>query len=169
MIPVAIASFVLLLAVAYLIARPFVAPMRYAQEVTLGQLRADRDRLRGQLRELEMDFETGKMAPEEYEKFRARRLQQIEATTRAIREAEPIEGDGQGVPAVEAETAPATEEPAPISEDELDRELESRIQARKQELAELELLACPGCGTTIDPDDQFCRRCGHDLTRAETR
>ena len=123
MIPVAIASFSLLVVVTYLIVRPFVAPLSYTQEATLEQLRADRDRLRAQLRELEMDFETGKMAPEEYEKFRARRLQQIEATTRAIREAEPIDGEG----AVEA---PAAETP-PMAGEDLDRLLEQRIEARK--------------------------------------
>jgi hypothetical protein len=170
MIPVAIASFVLLIAVAYLIGRPFVAPMGYAQEVTLEQLHADRDRLRAQLRELDMDFETGKMAQEEYEKFRARRVQQIEATTRAIRDAERLEDE---VPAPAQDPAPpATAAPAgaaPVSNEDLERELEERIRARKRELAELDAPACPGCGSTIDPDDQFCRRCGADLATAETR
>ena len=167
MIPVAIASFVLLIAVVYLIGRPFVMPMRYAQEAALEQLRADRDRLRAQLRELDMDYETGKMAQEEYERFRARRVQQIEATTRAIRDTERLE-DEVPAPARGSATAPAAE-PAPASDQDLERELEKRIRARKRELAELEQLACPGCGSTIDPDDQFCRKCGADLATAETR
>lgn len=161
MIPVAIASFVLLMSVVYLIARPFVAPLRYAREVTLEQLHADRDRLRAQLRELDMDFETGKLAQEEYERYRARRLQQIEATTRAIHEAD----DTEEAPALEAQ--PEGEEP-PTAE-ELEQELERRIAARKHVLEELEAHACPGCGTTIDPDDRFCRKCGADLATAETR
>jgi hypothetical protein len=174
MIPVAIASFVLLVFVVYLIGRPFVAPMRYAQEATLAQLHADRDRLRAQLRELDMDFETGKMAQDEYEKFRARRVQQIEATTRAIRDAERLE-DEIPAPAEEpgeipgAVTRTLAAEPEPVSDEQLERELERRIQERKRELAELEAPACPGCGSTIDPDDQFCRRCGADLATAETR
>jgi DNA repair exonuclease SbcCD ATPase subunit len=161
MIPVAIASFVLLMSVVYLIARPFVAPLRYAREVTLEQLHADRDRLRAQLRELDMDFETGKLAQDEYERYRARRLQQIEATTRAIHEAENTEE----APALQAQ--PEAEEP-PTAE-ELEQELERRIAARKHVLEELEAHACPGCGTTIDPDDRFCRKCGADLATAETR
>lgn len=161
MIPVAIASFVLLMSVVYLIARPFVAPLRYAREVTLEQLHADRDRLRAQLRELDMDFETGKLAQEEYERYRARRLQQIEATTRAIHEAD----DTEEAPALEA--PPEGEEP-PTAED-LEQELERRIAARRRVLEELEAHACPGCGTTIDPDDRFCRKCGADLATAETR
>jgi hypothetical protein len=158
MILVAAGVFLLFLAVAYLIARPFVAPVTYDQTGSLVQLRTDRERLRAQLRELDMDFETGKLAQAEYEKFRARRLQQIEATTRAIRQAE-----GTQEP---EETEERTEVPAA----EIDRDLERRIAARKAALAELERHACPGCGTTIDPNDQFCRRCGADLaTPAETR
>jgi len=159
MIPVAIGAFVLLMAVVYLIGRPFVAPVRYARETSLEQLYADRDRVRAQLRELDMDFETGKLAQEEYERFRARRLQQIEATTRAIHEAEPTDE----VPAVEPQPVDAGQ----TTDEELERELERRIAARKHVLEEA--LACPGCGTTIDPDDRFCRKCGADLATAETR
>jgi len=149
MIPVAIASFVLLVAVVYLIARPFVAPLRYGQDASLEQLLADRERLRAQLRELDMDFETGKLAAEEHEKLRARRLQQIEATTMAIREASP---DGRAGVRAGA-----------------DDELERRIAERKRELEALEVRACPGCGEVIDPEDRFCRRCGADLaTTVET-
>ena len=161
MIPVAIGAFVLLMAVVYLIGRPFVAPVRYAREVSLEQLYADRERLRAQLRELDMDFETGKLAQDEYERFRARRLQQIEATTRSIHEAVPTDD----VPA----TAPQPDDAGQITDEELERELERRIAARKHVLEELEALACPGCGTTIDPDDRFCRKCGADLATAETR
>lgn len=154
MIPTAIAAFVLLLAVVYLIGRPFVLPLRYAPGVSLEQLEADRDRLRAQLRELDMDFETGKLAREEFERLHARRVQQIEATTRAIHEAQLLR---------EAPASP-TISPDPT---ELDRELEDRISARKRQLEELEAPACPGCGIPIDPDDRFCRRCGADLATAE--
>ena len=162
MILVAAGVFLLFLAVAYLIARPFVAPVTYDQTGSLVQLRTDRERLRAQLRELDMDFETGKLAQAEYEKFRTRRLQQIEATTRAIREAEGTQEPEE----LEAETGAHTKAPHA----ELDQDLERRIAARKAALAELERHACPGCGTTIDPNDQFCQRCGADLaTPAETR
>jgi rRNA maturation endonuclease Nob1 len=161
MILVAAAVFVLFLTVAYLIARPFVAPVTYDATGSLEQLRADRDRLRAQLRELDMDFETGKLAQAEYEKLRARRLQQIEATTRAIRGAEGTE---------EPTRAEADAEAAEVDGAAIDLDLERRIAARKRVLAQTETPLCPGCGTTIDPDDQFCRRCGADLaTAAETR
>lgn len=162
MIVVAATIFVLSLTVAYLIVRPFVAPVTYDRTGALVQLLTDRERLRAQLRELDMDFETGKLAQTDYEKLRTRRLQQIEATTRAIHE---VEGT-QESETVEAARAEAAGVPAA----ELEQDIERRIAARKRALAELETHACPGCGTTIDPDDQFCRRCGADLaTPAETR
>ncbi len=156
MIGTAIAAFVLLLAVAYLIARPFLLPTRLERGVSLEQLEADRGRLRAQLRELDMDFETGKLARDEYEKLRARRVQQIEATTLAIRDAQRL---------LEETPAPS----APLDRAELGRELEERIAARRRRLAELDASACPGCGIAIDPDDRFCRRCGADLATAEVK
>ncbi|HEU4355955.1 MAG TPA: zinc ribbon domain-containing protein [Actinomycetota bacterium] len=159
MIPAAIGSFVLLMVVVYLIGRPFVAPLRYAAGSSLEQLLADRERLRAQLRELDMDFETGKLAQEEYDKLRARRRQQIEATTRAIHDAETSDEE---LPSVGVGTPDATPE-------DLGRELERRISERKAVLEELEAHACPGCGTTTDPEDRFCRKCGADLATVETR
>lgn len=156
MIPVAIASFLLLITVVTLIARPFIAPVLYREDAaSLEQLRADRTRLRAQLRELDMDFETGKLAEPEYEKLRARRLQQIERTTRAIRETEHIG------PAEPVEAATPTE---PISDEELERRIAERKSALRQ------ITDCPGCGGAIDHDDQFCRKCGTDLqTTAQVR
>ncbi len=164
MIGVAVASFLLLLAVVYLLARPYLAPLRSAQEVSLEQLRADRERLRAQLRELDADFETGKLAREEYERLRARRLQQIEATTHAIREAEGLREPAQ------AEAGIASGPTAEAGTDEeLERELERRIAERKRLLAALEAASCPSCGSSIEPEDRFCRRCGADLATAEVK
>ena len=155
MILVAIAAFLLLVTVVTMIARPFLVPVTYVEEgPSLEQLRADRTRLRAQLRELDMDFETGKLAPEEYEKLRGRRLEQIERTTRAIHATEPHEP------------------PSPASEPAIlaisDAELERRIEDRKEAMR---LAArCPGCGAATQDDDRFCRRCGTDLqATAEAR
>lgn len=162
MIGTAVVSFLLLLAVVYLIARPYLVPLRHPGEVSLEQLRADRERLRAQLRELDADFETGKLGHEEYEKLRSRRLQQIEAATRAIREAEGLEEPLAEAARAEADDVGATEE-------DLERELERRIAERKQLLAEVEPPTCPACGVGIEPEDRFCRRCGADLATAEVK
>lgn len=162
MIGVALTSFLLLLAVVYLIARPYLAPLRLARDASLEQLRDDRERLRAQVRELDADFETGKLAREEYERLRARRLQQIEGVTRRIRELEALEE--------EAAPAPSTGSPTgPERELDLDQELERRIAERKRVLAELDAARCPSCGTPVEPEDRFCRRCGADLATAEVK
>jgi hypothetical protein len=90
MIPVAIGSFVLLLVVAYLIAAPFLAQVD-AGEAGAVQLSEDRDRVLSQIRDLDMEFETGKLAEQEYLALRARRLAEVEAAERALAEAAEIE------------------------------------------------------------------------------
>jgi hypothetical protein len=99
-----------------------------------------------------MDFETGKLGAEEHARYRARRLQQIEATTLAIRDAQ------------------ADAEPEEASADgRSDEELERRIAARKRILTEHETSTCRGCGEPIDPRDRRCGGCGAELMTAETR
>ncbi len=157
MIGVALAAFVLLLAVVYLMARPYLAPLPEAEALSVEQLRADRERLRAQVRELDADFETGKLPRDEYERLRARRLQQIEGVTRRIRELERLE---------EAVAEPSATPPDP---EDVDRELERRIAERKRLLAELEARSCPTCGTPTETEDRFCRRCGAALAPAEVK
>lgn len=157
MIGVALAAFLLLLAAVYLMARPYLAPLPEPEDLSVEQLRADRERLRAQVRELDADFETGKLAREEYERLRARRLQQIEGVTRRIRELEHLEEEA-------AEPAPV-----PVPPEELERELERRIAERKRLLAELEARTCPTCGTPTEPEDRFCRHCGAALAPAEVK
>jgi hypothetical protein len=150
-IPIALAAFVLLVVTVFLLARPFVAPVRSLGRTPLPQLHADLERLRAQLRELDMDFETGKLAPGEYERLRARRLEQIRSTTRAILEAEGVPAGGEPV------VVPA----------ELERELERRIAERKRALEASAARTCPRCGTTTEPDDRSCRGCGVELSPVE--
>jgi ribosomal protein L40E len=170
MIPVAIGSFVLLLVVAYLIAAPFLAQVD-AGEADAVQLTEDRDRVLSQIRDLDMEFETGKLSEQEYLALRARRLAEVEATERALAEAE-----------AEVEAARAEEEaldevgdveeladvttnghaPAPVTDDDLER----AIAARKRSI---EAQGCPECGAAIDTDDAFCRRCGADLAATQHR
>ena len=87
MIAVAIGSFLLLLVVAYLIAAPFLE-RRAVGVADLSELAEDRDRALSQIRDLDMEFETGKLSEKEYLAQRARRLAEVEAAERAIAEAE---------------------------------------------------------------------------------
>jgi len=164
MIAVAIGSFLLLLVVAYLIAAPFLE-RQGAGAVDLAELSEDRDRGLSQIRDLDMEFETGKLSEKEYLAQRARRLAEIEAAERAIAEAEAAAGAAaeleEELDASEdlAELTPVTtngDAPAPVSDEDIERAVAARKRA-------LEAHGCPECGAAADEDDAFCRRCGADL------
>jgi hypothetical protein len=158
MIPVAIGSFLLLLVVAYLIAAPFLAPE--ATELTDEvQLAEDRDRVLALIRELDMEYETGKLSDEEYRSLRARRAIEAEEVERALQDAIAVRT--AAVAALDAEPEPDAE-PTPESDDDLERAIAARRRS-------IEADACPECDTPIDTDDHFCRSCGADLTTARTR
>lgn len=154
MIGVGIGAFVLVMVVAYLVTKPFLAPEIDGQR-RVAQLVDDRARLISQLRDLEMEFETGKLAENEYTATRARRLAEIEATETSLAEiaAEGEDGGGEIDPDV------VGDEPSPD-------DVERRIAARK--LA-LQGIGCPRCDADIDSADRFCRSCGAPLAAAGTR
>jgi len=168
MIVAAFLSFVLLLIVVYLIAAPFLAGS--GGEDVGARLSEERGRVLGQIGDLDMEFQTGKLDDDEYQALRARRLAEVQTLDAAIAEAEEVEV------AEVAETEPGLEEvaalapaignghgPAPAAEDD---DLERAIAARRRSL---QTEGCPECEAPIDPHDAFCRRCGAGLGAAQTR
>jgi hypothetical protein len=147
-IVVGIGSFVLVLAVAYLVGRPFLLTDGDRQDTA--QLREDRRRVIAQLRDLDMEFATEKLAEDEYRTQRAARIAELDASETALTE---LEETVAGEPGVDA--------PASI-----DAAIEARIAARRRALERAE---CPGCGDEVGADDHFCRSCGAELTGVETR
>ncbi len=150
MIGVGIAAFALVMVVAYLVTKPFLAPE--LDGVRHAQLLDDRARAVGQLHDLEMEFETGKLADDEFELSRSRRLEEIALADQALAalDADPNE-----------HTSPQDEE-TPSG----DGDVERRIAARK---VALEGSRCPRCAKDIDIADSFCRSCGTPLDGAGTR
>ncbi len=161
MIVVAIGAFLLLLVVAYLIARPLFAPEEPAAETEESELLEGKQRLLTEIRELDLDFATGKLAEDDYRQLRAASLAKAAATMQALAEAgERVREAG---PAPERSgLTPAAGEPTTS----IDEELERAITARKRTL---ETHGCPGCGAVFDPADRFCRSCGVELATAATR
>ena len=88
MLGVAIGSFLLLLAVAYMIARPLFATEEAFEEAEDSKLLAEKERQLADIRELDMDFATGKLTEEDYRTLRARSLAEAAAAMRALDEAE---------------------------------------------------------------------------------
>ncbi len=154
MIVAAIGSFLLLLVVAYLIGSPFLAPVA-AGPVDEVQLDEDRARVLSLVRELDMEFATGKVSRDEYEELRAKRVAELGEIDRALEAS--AEARAAEIAADEAAAALAMD-----TDDDLEREIALRRR-------ELEQLQCSSCGTPANAEDHFCRTCGADITTTGTR
>jgi hypothetical protein len=157
MIAVGIASFLLVVSVAYLVGKPFLVREDVGRREA-AQLREDHARLLAHLRDLEMEFSTGKLAEDEYRTQRAARAADIDAVETALAELERGGGTGD-------DAGPVTDD-AGLDADEADRALERRIETRRRAL---ESAACPRCGAATEADDRFCLACGVALAPVETR
>ena len=143
MIPIAIGSFVLLVVVAYMIARPIFAPETWAPEAEGSAALADKQRLLADIRELDLDFATDKLEEDDYQRLRSDSLARAAEAARALDQARGPEPD-----------------PAP-SQDPLERE----IAARKRSMEDR---GCPICGAIAEPEDRSCRGCRAQLATTGT-
>ncbi len=151
---VAVGAFVLLLAVTYLIARPLIAPRTEVPESEDSALEEEKERLLDSIRELDLDFATGKLADDDYRTLRARSMAEAAEAMRALAEGQPPETDSRGpAPQVVPEKA---------AEDEVEREIAARKDALRQR-------GCPSCGAIGGGADRFCRLCGAQLSAARAR
>ncbi|MGZ4124719.1 MAG: zinc ribbon domain-containing protein [Actinomycetota bacterium] len=149
MIGVGMGAFLLVLAVAYLVGRPFLLPA--ADDAVAAQAREDRDRVVAQLRDLDMEFATAKLAEDEYRTQRASRIAELDAADAVIAEVE--------LPLDELEQ-PLDDEPNETAPESLDAAIEERIAARRRAMSRAD---CPQCGDEIQAGDRFCRSCGASL------
>lgn len=145
MLGLATISFLLLLTVVFLIARPFLVPQG-DEGVGLSQLVETRDRAAAQLVDLDMEYSTGKLGQSDYDTRRARLQADLATADQALDDAAAVRGD---------DTEPAD-----------DDELEQLIAQRRRELSQV---ACPACEALHDHDDRFCRVCGTELNEVSTR
>jgi hypothetical protein len=141
-IGVGIGAFLLVLAVAYLVGRPFLLPV--VDDAVAAQAREDRDRVVSQLRDLDMEFATAKLAEDEYRTQRASRIAEFDAVETTLAEAE----------------RPLDEEPDGAAPESLDAAIEERIAAHRRAMSRAD---CPQCGDEIQAGDRFCRSCGAPL------
>jgi rRNA maturation endonuclease Nob1 len=105
----------------------------------LADLRARRDRVYAELRDLEFDYRVGKLTTADYEEARgrleleaARVLQALDVQVRAI-------------------------------DEEIEREVRAIRESRQRRSF------CPACGEAVDPKARFCAACGAALTVASQR
>jgi hypothetical protein len=127
-------AFFLFLAVVYLILRPFLVPETIVDEdLATIQLDIQKDRIIEAIREIDMDYQTGKLSDEDYNLLRSRYtaaageiIRRIDSDAVADAQAEPEE---QALPVQDPETSDGFD-------DELDDELERQIAERKSAMKE---------------------------------
>jgi hypothetical protein len=160
-IVVAILGLAMVVVVAAFIAQPFVARSRVlaSNESPRDQLLAERDMLYATIRDLDFDFQTGKLLEADYramrEKYVARGVEILKQL-----DAMPVKSQVGAKPVVadKVEAAVQARRKTLSPEDEI----EAAIRARRQ--SALRNLNCPNCGRPVDPTDRFCGKCGAVLT-----
>ncbi len=155
MVTFAVVSFLLILVSAYLVARPFLVPEKQAPEEEENPLVQEKEKLLDAIRELDLDFATGKLSEEDYQELRERYKSQAALVLKAIREAAAKVPDSLGT------YRERLGEEAPSPEEEAEMAVEREILEKKFELASR---SCPSCGALRSPEDRFCRMCGTNLT-----
>ncbi len=140
-------------------------------------LLAERDRILNSIHELDLDFDLGKMPPEDY---RRQRTALLETGAGVLRELDnlPASGDPtlsgghfpdaseslQASPVGTEINTPANSRrkvPASDPNDELEAIIASRRRSRNEKASGF----CPKCGGPLQKSDQFCSKCGFKLPR----
>lgn len=121
-----------------------------AAQATSAQLTSQRDAVYALIRELDSDFETGKITEQDY---RASRERYVAEGVVILKQLDALAGDPDQVA--------------------LDAEIEQRVltlrkvsSAAPDPQVQATLQFCTQCGHPIDPEDRFCAQCGASLRRA---
>lgn len=149
------------------IAYPLFSPTRekLAQAPdALEALTAQRDSAYDAIRDLDLDFQSGKLSQDDYsalrDKYKARAaqlLQQIDTLTGdgATRQAESVgdaSNDADAEAQIEAQVAKLRRAKTDVIEDEI-----ARVRAARKSGAGF----CGNCGTPRQANDKFCAKCGN--------
>ena len=153
---------------------PFISRGRRAATIEsheISSLMAERDRVINALRELDFDFNLGKIPAEDYPDQRASLLQKGAEILKKLDELAPSPSPilgrgarGEGAEdriekAVAARRADAAVQAAQLSDDDIESMIATRRRARKEKSAGF----CPRCGKSILVSDRFCPSCGKTL------
>jgi len=192
-IVVALVGLAIAVIVVVYITQPLVIKTRVktaAQESPRDKLLAERDALYTAIRDLDFDFQTGKLLEADYrvmrEKYTARgveilkeldalgldrQLQIADSRRRTtVSSRPPVVADD-----VEAAVQARRKSKSPVAgrmaeEDEIEAAIRARRQTKiSSQQSTASHQACPSCGAPFDPADRFCAKCGTALTMEATR
>lgn len=152
----------LLAAVALYLAYPFWGAPARQKRVRRSQhdiLLEQKEALLAQIRNLDFDFSTGKIAPELHDPQRA---ELMAAATTVLQQLDDLEKGGTVTDdAMEAAIARARRTRSAKPDD---AEIEAAVaRARQPNKANGRTQFCPQCGHRVDATDKFCAACGHSL------
>lgn len=153
----------LAMATALLVFRPVLTPRRATPRPASRreQLEVQKAALLAEIRDLDFDQETEKVAPEAYTQ---RRAQLVTQAAELLRQIDRLPGDGDNLDA-RIEAAIALRRRASVEP----------VAARVVSMQIVEVSAenapaparlvnfCPQCGQRVTPQDRFCAACGHQL------
>lgn len=174
----------LVILVLLFLARPFAVAEDEEERIdreAIDALLLRKESLLRDIRELDDDYESAKVAPELYQRARPQMVKQAALIMKRLDEAGYVERSdapaGELTPDVdariEAAVRQARQKPTPTPE-QLDEQIEAAVKrARAQSAAPASTATataangvirfCPQCGRRVDPDDRFCPKCGHNL------
>lgn len=137
----------------------FTAPPEEIGEASdaLDGLSAQRDSAYDAIRDLDFDFQLGKLSQSDYAALRERYKTRAAL---ALQQIDALDGNGNGAK-VEDPAAPlrAVQPAAPSADDAVEREI-ARLRASKSAAAGLR---CAKCGAPYRAGDAFCAKCGSPL------
>ena len=172
----------LLLLVGFLVARPLLVGGQDRERAARGgqadTLLFERERLLAQLRDLDFDHATSKIADDDYTAQRAALVAQGVAVLKQLDalgiSAAPANGSAAGTAGetpedeIEAAIAAARGRMGGMPVAAAAEAIEARVRAARAvpPTAEAAGLACGECGAAVQPADRFCPKCGAPQTLA---
>jgi hypothetical protein len=162
----------LLVLVGLFVTRPLIMPDPYRRRRTTERQRlvSQKEALLTLIRNLDFDYDTGKVSESDYKWQREGWVDQAAGILQQLDELDETLDTGAVVSDMEPEK-PQTKQ---LSDIEMD--VEAAIESRRtatlkvtgkpaglSERANGRFRFCPECGLPIDPEDKFCSSCGHKL------
>lgn len=127
-------------------------------------LSARKGRILQTLKDIEFDFETGKISEEDYEQLRRRHERKALKIMRQLDELR--EGDDDLLDDIDSEVAERLEQLREPTADESTRDSSADHAGDRSEQRPLE---CPSCGRGLETDARFCDRCGTEIDEEARR
>lgn len=140
-----------------------------ANTLTIEELLARRDAIYAALKDAEFDWETGKLAEEDYQAVRARYMAEA---AQVLRQIDRLAPEAETALEAEIERAVASLRSAGNGGSLSDGYSDGLVEAVEAEVAALikrtagaekHALACPDCGQPYQPGNAFCAACGASL------